>query len=99
MKNNKNKQNLITLQAYECVWIDVKIDPQSQMKFERPQRRMKLQVYRKVSTCRMISTDWSNMRRLKKEMATFSCLRWIPSRGRTLMKLWVTWALMATGGV
>jgi hypothetical protein len=42
---------------------------------------------------------------IKKRDATFFCLRWIftrlltPSRGRTLMKLWVTWVLMATGGV
>ena len=29
MKNNKNKQNLVTLWTYKCVWIDVEVDPQS----------------------------------------------------------------------
>jgi hypothetical protein len=42
---------------------------------------------------------------IKKEVATVSCLRWIltrlliPSRGSTLMKLWVTWVLVAIEGV
>jgi hypothetical protein len=34
MKNNKNKQNLATLWTYECIWIDVEVDPQSHIKLE-----------------------------------------------------------------
>jgi hypothetical protein len=32
MKNNKNKQNLVVLWTYKCVWIDVEVDPHSQTK-------------------------------------------------------------------
>ena len=32
--NNKNKQILVVLWMYKCIWIDVKVDPQSQMKFK-----------------------------------------------------------------
>lgn len=30
----KNEQNLVVLWTYEYVWIDVEVDPQSQMKLE-----------------------------------------------------------------
>ena len=36
MKNNKNKQILVNLWTYECVWIAVKVDPQSQTELEGP---------------------------------------------------------------
>jgi len=36
MKNIKNKQNLVTLWTYECAWIDVEVDLQSQTELERP---------------------------------------------------------------
>ena len=36
MKNNKYKQNLVTLWTYKCVRINVKIDPQSQMELKGP---------------------------------------------------------------
>ena len=35
MNNNKNKQNLVALWTYKYVWIDVEVNPQSKMKFER----------------------------------------------------------------
>jgi hypothetical protein len=34
MKNNKNKQNMVTLWTYECLWIDIEVDTQSQMELE-----------------------------------------------------------------
>jgi len=48
MKNKKNKQNLVALWTYECVWIDIEMDPQSQMKFKGVSMRMELQVCRRV---------------------------------------------------
>jgi hypothetical protein len=44
MNNNKNKQKLVALWTYECMWIDVEVDPQSQTKFEEVWMRMELQV-------------------------------------------------------
>ena len=34
MKNNKNRQDLVTLWTYKCIWIDVEVDPQSQKELE-----------------------------------------------------------------
>jgi len=34
MRNNKNKQNLVTLWTYESIWIDIEVDPQSQTEVE-----------------------------------------------------------------
>jgi hypothetical protein len=34
MKNNKNRQNLVVLWTYNCVWIEVEVDPQSKKKLE-----------------------------------------------------------------
>ena len=65
MKNNKNKQNLVVLWTYECEWIDVEVDPQSQMKLKGLQMRMEFQVCQRVKyqSCRVMSTNWSNMER------------------------------------
>jgi len=32
----KNKNNLVTLWTYECVWIDVEVEPQSYTELEGP---------------------------------------------------------------
>ena len=65
MKNNKNKQNLVVFWTYECEWIDVEVDPQSQMKLMGLQMRMEFQVCQRVKyqSCRVMSTNWSNMER------------------------------------
>lgn len=34
MKNNKNRQNIVTLWTSQCVWIDVEVDPRSQTELE-----------------------------------------------------------------
>ena len=56
MKNNKNKKNLVVLWTYECVWIDVEVDPQSQKKLEGLQMRMELQVCQRVK-CQYLQND------------------------------------------
>ena len=39
MKNNKNKQSLVTLWTYKCMWIDVEADLQSQTELGDHKRR------------------------------------------------------------
>jgi hypothetical protein len=56
MKNKKNKQNLVALWTYECVWIDIEMDPQSQMKFKGVSRRMEFRVCRRVK-CHYLKND------------------------------------------
>ena len=56
MKNNKNKQNLVVLWTYECVWIDIEVDLQSQKKLEGLQMRMELQVCQRVN-CQYLQND------------------------------------------
>ena len=56
MKNNKNKQSLVVLWTYECVWIDVEVDSQSQTKLEGLQMRMELKVCQRVK-CQYMQND------------------------------------------
>ena len=58
MKNNNNKQNLVVLWTYEYGWIDVEVDPQSQIKLEGLQMRMELQVCQRVKYQYMQSYEY-----------------------------------------